>query len=72
LGNSKALETGNERGFKMLTSWKTTVCGILAAVAYAAQTADWTNWKTFAVSGALAALGFMAKDHNVTGGTVQQ
>ena len=56
----------------MLTNWKTTLCGIVAAVAIALQAADWTNWKTLLMAAATAGLGFVAKDHNVTGGDVKQ
>lgn len=60
-----------------MKNWKTTVAGVGFAVLNillaGPQTPDGKiNWSSFAVSAGIAALGALAKDHNVTGGTVQQ
>ena len=56
----------------MLTNWKTSLCGLVAAIAIALQSSDWSNWKTLLTAAAVAGIGFVAKDHNVTGGDVKQ
>lgn len=53
-----------------MRNWKTTLAGVLGAVLN--LVANGTNWKAASVSVGLAAIGALAKDHNVTGGTVQQ
>lgn len=55
-----------------MKNWKTTVCGLVAAIALALQAADLTDWKTILGIVSVAAIGYFAKDNNVTGGTVQQ
>ena len=50
-----------------MTNWKTTLCGLAAAILIAIQSEDWTNWKTLALCVATAAWGFFSKDFNVTG-----
>lgn len=59
-----------------MKNWKTTVCGLVGAIgAWAATQVD-PSWLPtvgkILVSLSIAALGFFAKDSNVTGGTVQQ
>ncbi len=57
----------------MLTSWKTTVPGILALAAVA-----WNAWQTKTINindviAALVGVGLVqAKDWNITGGTIKQ
>jgi hypothetical protein len=57
-----------------MKNWKTTAAGFGAAFAYAFIAAITTGLtpKDAAVSAGLALLGSLAKDHNVTGGTVVQ
>ena len=60
---------------KALTSWQTTIAGILAGLA-TVQTAGWStpegtpNWTAIGSGCLLAILGAVAKDRNATGGTV--
>lgn len=53
-----------------MKNWKTTLAGIGAAALN--MFANGANWKNVLVSLGLAALGLVSKDHNVTGGSVQQ
>lgn len=53
-----------------MKNWKTTVLGLVAG--FLNLYASGMNPKAAAVSVALAAFGMVAKDSNVTGGTVQQ
>lgn len=60
-----------------MKSWKTTLAGILGAVAtYLATSPDLAPWLhslgQFLAPVSVALIGFFAKDSNVTGGTVQQ
>lgn len=54
-------------------SWKTSLLGLLAGVT-GSSAVGWTkpdgtiNWISVALGLALAILGYLAKDHNVTGG----
>ena len=58
-----------------MKNWKTTLAGVLGAVVtvavslYQTGTVDVQTWITAIV---MAALGVLAKDLNVTGGSVQQ
>lgn len=57
---------------KKVTSWKTTVVGILLAIAYAIQPIIATgqiDWKQIVIAALIALLGYVAKDSDVTGGT---
>ena len=58
-----------------MKNWKTSLCGCLAAVMIAIapilQTGQ-VDWKAVVIAGLVAAFGFLAKDFNVTGGTIQQ
>ena len=58
-----------------MKNWKTSLCGCLAAVMIAIapilQTGQ-VDWKTLIIAALVAAFGFLSKDFNVTGGTVQQ
>ncbi|KAB0665656.1 hypothetical protein F6V25_08005 [Oryzomonas japonica] len=60
----------------MTKNWKTTLAGIIGAVvAYtvtAVQSGNAWDWKAWALGIPTLVLGFLAKDSNVTGGTVQQ
>ena len=49
-----------------MTSWKTTLVGILAAALQ--LYANGANLKSIALAVSLAGLGAVAKDHDVTGG----
>jgi hypothetical protein len=53
-----------------MKNWKTTVAGLLLAAAN--LIANGATWRQVLVSLAYAVLGLVAKDCNVTGGTVQQ
>jgi hypothetical protein len=53
-----------------MKNWKTTVAGFVAG--FLQLYAGGMNLKSAAIATALAALGLLAKDRNVTGGTVQQ
>jgi hypothetical protein len=59
----------------MLRNWQTTAAGVVAGLA-TVQTAGWTkpdgtpNWSAILLGCALAGLGAVSKQHNVTGGTV--
>jgi len=58
-----------------MKNWRTTAAGCLSAAIYAiiaAFQAGRIDPKDLAVAGGLAALGILAKDLNVTGGSVQQ
>lgn len=48
-----------------MTSWKTTLFGFGAGVLN--MLANGTNWKQVLYSAALAGLGILAKDFNITG-----
>jgi len=58
-----------------MKNWKTTLFGCLAAVMIAVtpliQTGD-IDWKAVVIAALVAAFSFVAKDSNVTGGTVSQ
>ena len=58
-----------------MKNWKTSLCGCLAAVMIAIapilQTSQ-VDWKALIIAALVAAFGFLSKDFNVTGGTVQQ
>ena len=53
-----------------MKNWKTTVFGLGAGALN--LLANGTNWKQVLLSLAVAGVGLVAKDSNVTGGTVQQ
>ena len=54
-----------------MVNWKTTLCGLIAGVATAlANYTGPNNWQGYVSAAALVALGIIAKDFNVTGGTV--
>ena len=58
-----------------MKNWKTTIVGVIGAMLNAAITLYQTGTidaKTVIISAALAGLGFLAKDLNVTGGSVSQ
>ncbi len=57
-----------------MRNWKTTLVGALTGLGYAFLSAISTGVKPkdAAIAVGLAALGAVAKDHNVTGGTVSQ
>lgn len=58
-----------------MKNWKTTAASALTAALYAAAngfTNGQVNWKQLAIAGGIAAIGVLAKDLNVTGGTVPQ
>jgi hypothetical protein len=46
----------------MFKNWKTTLAGVLAAVAHV--TVNGVGWKQLLVAVAMAAVGALAKDHN--------
>jgi len=57
----------------MNTSYKTTIIGIILAVFVAIQPileSGSINWKSLILAALIAALSYLAKDNNVTGGTV--
>jgi hypothetical protein len=57
----------------MPKNWKTTLMGMLTAGAYATKTMVLTgqfNWTDAAITFGIAALGYLVKDKDVTGGTV--
>lgn len=57
-----------------MKNWKTTLAGLGAAFAYAllAGLQGGLKPKDAAIAAGLGLLGAVAKDHNTTGGTVQQ
>jgi hypothetical protein len=57
-----------------MKNWKTTVSGIIAAVVLAIHEFNEPNPSVEKLVGAglIAALGYYAKDHDVTGGTIKQ
>lgn len=58
-----------------MKNWKTTLFGALAAVVIAIQPIIATgtiDWKAVGLAALVAALGYFAKDSNVTGGTASQ
>ena len=56
-----------------MRNWKTTVCGLVIAVAMGAANYNGANtWQGWVGAIGAAALGYFAKDSNVTGGKVQQ
>lgn len=58
-----------------MKNWKTTVAGALMAganVALSLYQSGTVDARTLLVSAAFAIIGFLAKDFNVTGGTVEQ
>lgn len=58
-----------------MKNWKTTIAGVIGAVVTTAVTLYQTGTldiKTIVTACALAAIGILAKDLNVTGGTSQQ
>jgi hypothetical protein len=55
------------------TSWKTTLIGAILAIVIAVQpliTTGKIDWKAVGIAALVALLGYVAKDSNVTGGTV--
>lgn len=52
-------------------NWKTTLAGIFAGGAslFSTPVHGWQQWLTAIM---ITAIGVLAKDHNVTGGSVQQ
>lgn len=58
-----------------MKNWKTTFIGAAMAVIIAVQPILETgqvNWKQIGFAALIAAFGYLAKDHNVTGGKVEQ
>lgn len=58
-----------------MKNWRTTLVGLLMAILNSAApllSGTSPDWKTLGMSAGMAALGYLAKDSNVTGGTVQQ
>lgn len=58
-----------------MKNWKTTITGALIAVVIAVQPIIATgnvDWKAVGLAALVALLGYLAKDNNVTGGTVAQ
>ena len=58
-----------------MKNWKTTLVGVVSAALYAAVAyiqSGRIEPKEIAIAAGIAALGALAKDLNVTGGTVQQ
>jgi len=59
-----------------MTSWKTTLCGVIGAIGTYLITLTDPAWMAtvgkILVGLSVAGLGFFAKDSNVTGGTKQQ
>ena len=58
-----------------MKNWKTTLAGCVSAALYAviaAVQAGKVDPKDLAIAGGLAAIGILAKDLNVTGGSVSQ
>ena len=52
----------------MFANWKTTLAGVVAAVGMAVSaflTEGGTDWKKLVVAVGIAAMGALAKDHNV-------
>jgi hypothetical protein len=47
-------------------NWKTSLAGLATAILYAVS--NQPDWKHLATAAMLAAIGFLAKDFNVTGG----
>ena len=45
-----------------MVSWRTTVCGCLAALAVLLQAADWTSWRSLMLSAGVLGLGYFAHD----------
>lgn len=45
-----------------ITSWRTTICGIIAGLAVSLQAADWTSWRSLLLSSAILGLGYFAHD----------
>jgi hypothetical protein len=54
----------------MLKNWKTTIAGFGAGALN--LLANGAKWQQIAFSVGVAVLGVLAKDHNVTGGSVTQ
>lgn len=53
-----------------MKSWKTTLLGALLAITVAVQpliTTGTIDWKAVTIAVLIAALGYFAKDHDVTG-----
>jgi hypothetical protein len=55
---------------RMFKNWQTSLIGIVMAAVQLHQ--GGMTWGNAIIAGLMAALGFAAKDHNVTGGSVQQ
>lgn len=55
----------------LLSSWKTSLAGVAAgALLIAANTyQSGMTWKSWGAAVAIALMGILSKDHNVTGGT---
>jgi hypothetical protein len=60
-------------GNKDVKNWRTTLIGCMGAIAYSLEDAlskGTIDRKTLILAAVIAALGFISKDFNVTGGTV--
>jgi len=55
---------------QMFKNWQTTILGIVMAAAQLHQ--GGLTWGNAAIAALMAAFGLVAKDHNVTGGSVSQ
>lgn len=60
-----------------MKNWKTTILGIIGSIltffeTYQANGGDLKDWKLYAFPLLIAAFGALAKDHNVTGGSLNQ
>ena len=59
-----------------MKNWKTSLVGCIIAVCVAIQpllgATGKLDWKSIVIAALIAGFGFLAKDNNVTGGTVQQ
>jgi len=58
-----------------MKNWKTSLGALLLAVLIGVQPIIETgviDWKKITIAALIAAIGFVAKDNNVTGGTKQQ
>lgn len=57
----------------MKGSWKTTVVGLVLAIFVAVEpllSGETLNWKSLVLAALIAGLTYLAKDYNVTGGTI--
>jgi hypothetical protein len=58
-----------------MKNWKTTILGILGAIAvvvYPIIANGEFKWESVGIAAFVAAMGYLAKDHDVTGGTKAQ